>query len=897
MLGSSGTRHRGLLAGAAASLCAGLLAPASVLTAMALDVPRGAKGTEPLCTVSVASQERSSLWAPPLDRIVNVRIADGTLREAVDHVASVAKLELSYSVDLLPSTRRVCLTLTRVPVGAVLETLLAGTTLRAIVLGSTQVVLAPSRATATTATDSAPTRRASVLDRVVVTGSPDGAPQRGSPFALDVVDGAMLAQHGVGTLAEALDLSVPGVWTWSATAGSVNARYGSIRGASSFGVSAPKVYLDGIEVANPLLVTQLDPARVARVEVIRGPQGAALYGADAISGVVNILTRHDGTPDGGRQFQLTSNAGVAATAYATRNPLVQEHSLAFRQGSSSRSAGLGLTVGTVGAYVPGASERRLLADADARMARNRAVFTGTARFSLQRANASAGLMLGNDVLGAFSSSGGALSALGVRRDVGSSHPPDTTRPYFPPDSQQHAVAGDSAVGQQVAQYTLGGSVAVMPSLHWTHTFIAGVDGYRLRGFSSAASPGPTTLSTAASSGNAQGAADRATIRLRTVGRFDVAPTTLLTVTLAAEQAMTHEVLTTGASVNGGYTNLATAQGGPALTRPGTGSGQTRTTYDNSGLSAQAMVAIRDRWFASAGARAERTTGATPNAQQSLLPMLGMAYVRDIGSTVIKLRSAYGTGIRPARTLLRNASWMGAGQQSRLSFLDAEEQSGVEMGADVLIGSRIGLHLTRFDQRASGLIQPVSGVVTAITNNGRVTRAMSYTLQNVGAITNRGWELEGTTRLKGVSLAGTVSLVDSRVARMAPGYLGELRVGDRMLDVPANTVSLAAGWVRGRVSLTSSVIRAGNWIGYDRAQIGEVLASSESLQSVEGANLRNYWIPYRGVTRWRAGVTYRLRDDLSLVTSGENLLNVQTGAPDNATVIAGRTVMFGVRTMF
>ncbi|MGJ8868590.1 TonB-dependent receptor plug domain-containing protein, partial [Salmonella enterica] len=82
-----------------------------------------------------------------------------------------------------------------------------------------------------------------------------------------------------------------GVWTWTATAGSVTARYGSIRGASSFGVSAPKIYLDGIEVANPLLVTQLDPNRVARVEVIRGPQGAALYGADAISGVVNILTR------------------------------------------------------------------------------------------------------------------------------------------------------------------------------------------------------------------------------------------------------------------------------------------------------------------------------------------------------------------------------------------------------------------------------------------------------------------------------------------------------------------------------------------------------------------------------------------------------------------------------
>ena len=209
-----------------------------------------------------------------------------------------------------------------------------------------------------------------------------------------MIDGATLARHGVGTLGEALDLAVPGVWSWTASAGTLSARYGSIRGASSFGVSAPKIYLDGIEVANPLLVTQLDPARVERVEVIRGPQGAALYGADAISGVVNILTRHDGTPSGAPVVQLSTTAGLSATAYAPRDAFVQDHALSFRSGSSSRSLGLGLNIGTVGAYVPGASEQRVLADADVRVVRSNAVFTGTARFSAQRANASTSLIFG-----------------------------------------------------------------------------------------------------------------------------------------------------------------------------------------------------------------------------------------------------------------------------------------------------------------------------------------------------------------------------------------------------------------------------------------------------------------------------------------------------------------------
>jgi iron complex outermembrane receptor protein len=70
-----------------------------------------------------------------------------------------------------------------------------------------------------------------------------------------------------------------------------------------------------------------------------------------------------------------------------------------------------------------------------------------------------------------------------------------------------------------------------------------------------------------------------------------------------------------------------------------------------------------------------------------------------------------------------------------------------------------------------------------------------------------------------------------------------------------------------------------------------------VRALEGTNLRTFWLRYPGVTRWRAGAQYRWREAFSLVAGGENLLNVQTGVPDNATVIAGRTLTFGVRTVF
>ncbi len=884
--------RRGVTVGAIAVL----IAPLSVVRAERASV-LAARPSDPVCAVRLGAQERSSLWAPPLDRIVNLHVPEVSIREALDRLAVVAKIELSYSAELLPVGKRVCLALDRVPVGAVLESLLSGTALRSIVLGTTQVVLAPSRAgvvadggssagvapsasVLASVLSSAPmARRASVLDRVVVTGSPDGAPQRGSPFALDVIDGATLARHGVGTLGEALDLAVPGVWSWTASAGTLSARYGSIRGASSFGVSALKIYLDGIEVANPLLVTQLDPARVDRVEVIRGPQGAALYGADAISGVVNILTRHDGTPTGAPVVQLSTTAGLSATAYAPRDAFVQDHALSFRRGSSSRSLGLGLNVGTVGAYVPGASEQRLLADADVRVVRSNAVFTGTARFSAQRANASTSLIFG-----------------GATSDAFADRPPVDRSPVdrSPVDPAGRVpFAGDSATGQALSQYTVGGTLAVMPDLRWTHTVIAGVDGYRLRGLSAASLPTPVSSTSAL--GDGQGAADRGTLRLRSVGRFDVAEGTLLAVTFAAEQALTRDVASE--VVNGPGSRPSGGALTPAIASLSAPLRLTQSLINNAGVSAQAMLSWQDRWYLSAGGRAERTSGATADVQYALLPMVGAAYVRDYGPAVMKLRSAYGTGIRPARTLARGTSWMGRGAASATEGLQPERQTGLEAGADVVFAHGLSLHVTRFDQEASGLIQPVGSMSNAVGPNGRIVRNLSYTLQNVGAITNRGWELQATARRSRLQLAGTLSLVDSRVARTATGYRGELRVGDRMLDVPASTVSLSATWAARRWSVSSTATRAADWIGYDRTAIGEAVADTAHEYDFGGPLLRRYWLQYGGVTRWRANVSYRLRGDLSVLIGGENLLNVQRGAPDNATVTAGRTLSFGLRSMF
>ena len=146
------------------------------------------------------------------------------------------------------------------------------------------------------------------LGEIVVTGTAGGQERRSLGNSISTVRAADIQE-----LAPAPDISslinsrAPGVVVIPGT-GQVGAGPRiRIRGMNSFSLSdQPLIYVDGIRVANDVatgivvqafgsgIVSRLndfDPDMIDRIEIIKGPAAATLYGTEAANGVIQIFTK------------------------------------------------------------------------------------------------------------------------------------------------------------------------------------------------------------------------------------------------------------------------------------------------------------------------------------------------------------------------------------------------------------------------------------------------------------------------------------------------------------------------------------------------------------------------------------------------------------------------------
>jgi outer membrane receptor protein involved in Fe transport len=160
---------------------------------------------------------------------------------------------------------------------------------------------------------------ANTLDQVVVTGTLVPTELKAVPNAMTVITAKQIEERGITKIDQLFRGDIPGLF--AINQGSYNSALldevtmfsrgatalakESIGAANSFDplTNAIKTYVDGIELADPKYLSQIDPKSIERIEILTGPQASTIYGSNAINGVMQIFTKRGATA----RPQLTLN--------------------------------------------------------------------------------------------------------------------------------------------------------------------------------------------------------------------------------------------------------------------------------------------------------------------------------------------------------------------------------------------------------------------------------------------------------------------------------------------------------------------------------------------------------------------------------------------------------------
>ncbi|GAB4050834.1 SusC/RagA family TonB-linked outer membrane protein [Spirosoma litoris] len=174
---------------------------------------------------------------------------------------------------------------------------------------------------------------ASVIDEVVVTALGIKREERALGYATAVVKNDALIKTASPNFATALYGKAPGVTINATPGGATSAVSISIRGLASItGNTQPLIVMDGIPIRNGEVrnndywgdqrirgngLLDLNPADIENISILKGASAAALYGSEAVNGVVLVTTK-TGKGKKGLGVDFSASYSVDKIAYLPR---------------------------------------------------------------------------------------------------------------------------------------------------------------------------------------------------------------------------------------------------------------------------------------------------------------------------------------------------------------------------------------------------------------------------------------------------------------------------------------------------------------------------------------------------------------------------------------------------
>jgi outer membrane receptor protein involved in Fe transport len=319
------------------------------------------------------------------------------------------------------------------------------------------------------------------------------------------------------------------------------------------------------------------------------------------------------------------------------------------------------------------------------------------------------------------------------------------------------------------------------------------------------------------------------------------------------------------------------------------------TITNTGYYVQAQIGVHDAIFLTGGLRAEQNSAFGKDYGLAVLPRVGLSIVHEIGGITAKTRGSYGKALRAP------TPGQAAGRVSPTAItlpnpeLAPERQEGWDGGIDLVFGEKGSLSVTGYDQIATNLITNLQVGSQPV---------LTYQERNLGRVTNRGIEVEGTmTIAPWLQLRAQYGYVSSRIERVDTiATSGALKVGDRPLGLPTYTGG-AAFVVRPRegMTLTTGATYVGSYRQYALLPLYRCLASFTTAACpasfLSTFTLRDFIRPYPAFTKLNAAITQRVARQLEAFISVDNLTDSYAYEGSDISPVIGRTVMFGVHVTY
>ncbi len=674
------------------------------------------------------------------------------------------------------------------------------------------------------------------LDDVVTTGTFVPTEVKALPTPISVISADDIAQQRPQALLDVIRQAVPTAVAFDRPFASTVQTFFSVRGVSSLSGSSPlKILVDGVE-ATTFTLAPVDPTSIERIEVVRGPQAAAIYGADAAGGVIQIFTKR-GDPGLTRpKVDMQAGVGVVQTPYGGhREVLRQEYT------GSVRGSGGDVTYNFGGGYTR-------LAD-----------YVPNGELSRQSTpSVYGGMHFARGIVSAD------LSARYYRNKLPATLNPILLTSGFVPFSRPLHEQNDHT------NETYGARITLAPTSWWRNQLTVGVD-RRVLASTQTQRRFTTPEDTLFAVSNSQ--SRKTSVAYHGSVSADLDPNLGGSLTIGIDHYER--------DANSFSTSQALNTDGTIETSPPGAVTQNRATTTNTGYLTQAQVSIGDALYVTAGLRAEESSTFGADLGTPVLPRVGLSFVQEIAQATVKLRASWGRAIRvpsPGQAFGSASSF-----QINLpnTMLAPERQRGWDAGVDLTFGNRASLSVTGFNQTAEDLIVYLQVASTPLP---------TYQFQNLGRVTNRGIEVEGTLAYRALLLKAQYGYVRSRIAELGPAEGSGLKVGDQPEGVPTHTAGAALTFTpREGTSLTAGMTYVGSQRNTDGIALFQCLGGTGPCPSDF-----TFAVTYPGFTKFNAAVAHRLSRALEGFVSIDNLTNNQAYESDNSNPVFGRTTMAGLR---